>query len=38
MRINPYRTTGNVIAGVVMTFTEMTAAADRSDAGKGERP
>ena len=32
MRINPYRTMGNVIAGVVITFMEMTAAAEKTDA------
>ncbi len=33
MRINPYRTMGNVIAGVVITFMEMTAAAEKRENG-----
>jgi two-component system, chemotaxis family, CheB/CheR fusion protein len=32
MRITPYRTTGNVISGVVMTFTEITAVAGKTEA------
>jgi two-component system CheB/CheR fusion protein len=31
MRINPYRTTANVIEGIVMTFTEITAAARHTE-------
>jgi two-component system, chemotaxis family, CheB/CheR fusion protein len=36
LRINPYRTTGNVISGVVMTFTEITAVAGKLETSKHE--
>jgi len=36
LRINPYRTTGNVISGVVMTFTEITAVAGKTETSKRE--
>jgi two-component system CheB/CheR fusion protein len=36
LRINPYRTTGNVISGVVMTFTEITAVAGKTEISKRE--
>ena len=36
LRINPYRTTGNVISGVVMTFTEITAVAGKTEKKKQE--
>ena len=34
LRINPYRTTGNVISGVVMNFTEITAVAGKTEEKK----
>ena len=36
LRINPYRTTGNVISGVVITFTEITAVAGKTEEKKQE--
>ncbi|HET6489007.1 MAG TPA: chemotaxis protein CheB [Syntrophales bacterium] len=36
LRITPYRTTANVISGVVMTFTEITAVAGKTEAPKSE--
>ncbi len=36
LRINPYRTTGNVIFGVVITFTEITAVAGKTEEKKQE--
>jgi two-component system CheB/CheR fusion protein len=36
LRINPYRSTGNVISGVVMTFTEITAVAGKTETEKRE--
>jgi len=36
MRIYPYRTTGNVISGVVITFTEITAVAGKMEMTKRE--
>jgi hypothetical protein len=36
LRISPYRTTGNVISGVVMTFTEITAVAGKTETSKRE--
>jgi two-component system CheB/CheR fusion protein len=34
LRISPYRSTGNVISGVVMTFTEITAVAGNTETSK----
>ncbi|HTZ38668.1 MAG TPA: chemotaxis protein CheB [Syntrophales bacterium] len=34
LRITPYRTTANVISGVVMTFTEITAVAGKAESAK----
>jgi two-component system, chemotaxis family, CheB/CheR fusion protein len=36
LRINPYRTAGNVISGVVITFTEITAVAGNTQEQKQE--
>ena len=36
LRISPYRTTGNVISGVVMTFTEITAVTGKTETSKRE--
>jgi two-component system CheB/CheR fusion protein len=36
LRITPYRTTANVISGVVMTFTEITAVAGKTETTKSE--
>ena len=36
LRINPYRTTGNVISGVVITFTEITAVAGKTETSERE--
>ena len=36
LRITPYRTTGNVIFGVVITFTEITAVAGKTEEKKQE--
>jgi two-component system CheB/CheR fusion protein len=36
LRINPYRTTGNVISGVVITITEITAVAGKTETSKRE--
>ena len=36
LRISPYRTTGNVISGVVITFTEITSVAGKTDMARRE--
>jgi two-component system CheB/CheR fusion protein len=36
LRITPYRTTSNIISGVVMTFTEITAVAGKTVTSKNE--
>jgi two-component system CheB/CheR fusion protein len=36
LRITPYRTTANVISGVVMTFTEITAVAGKTEKSNNE--
>jgi hypothetical protein len=36
LRITPYRTAGNVVSGVVLTFTEITAVAGKTETTRRE--